>query len=237
MQSERDPLPYFRAFSILESNLKAKGVHPMLGRDFAWLDAELSSQKSRSGSGVKGELLPHFSPMLNTYAPKEAFWLTLNNEAGEIVAVIAARLNDLGSQPLTRHLEAYWTRCYRSEGGHPVAVRRQDDLFSDAITGRIVYLGELFVSVHWRGRDLSRLLCRLAQVVAFNLFEPDYLYAWMRPVHIEKGLHSRWGFSEEHRHAILWERGPASIDNDLAIVGNSAREGYRMIRLISEGFL
>ncbi|MBL6432258.1 MAG: hypothetical protein HPM95_18865 [Alphaproteobacteria bacterium] len=173
--------------------------------------------------------------MLNTYAPKEAFWLTLNNEAGEIVAVIAARLNDLGSQPLTRHLEAYWTRCYRSEGGHPVAVRRQDDLFSDAITGRIVYLGSCSFPCTGAAAIFSSAV-PIGQVVAFNLFEPDYLYAWMRPVHIERVCILDGVQRGAPPRDPLGERA-CSIDNDLAIVGNSAREGYRMIRLISEGFL
>ncbi|MCA1296941.1 hypothetical protein [Stappia indica] len=237
MRKERNPIADFRAFARLESSLNSAGVQPVLGRDFRELNARLIEQKRRAPQQSKGPLLEHFSPALNTYSPKEAFWLTVDTAAHEIVGVIAVRLNDLGSQSLTQHLEEYWGRCYRGVDGGPVRVKPQEDLFSDEIFGRIAYMGELFVSTGWRGKHLSTTLCRMAQVLAFNLFDPDYLYSWMRPRHIEAGLHSRWGFSEEHRHAILWESGPVEIDNDLAIVGNSARAGSRMIRLISEGFL
>lgn len=204
-----DPLLFARVVSAMESRLRAIGVQVEFGLDFEHLEECLEGLE-------KDKLTEHFRSDLNTYTPQNAFYIKALN-GGELVALIAARFDDLGQQTLDVHLTKYWRRCYPGKAGPKVELAKQQPRFMREISGRVAYLGELWVKPEWRGKRIHEYLVPLTTATAMQRWDPHWMYCWIRPVMWGKDYARAYGFSAVHPVGLIWEDCPATIDPDLVM--------------------
>jgi GNAT superfamily N-acetyltransferase len=216
------------AYARLRAGLADLHLQLDEGADFGRA-LELVNEMGRAG------LTEHFSPDLNTYTPPVAFWLRAVDGGGATVAFAAARLDDLGPMTLVDYWRAYWRRCYPAASGR-CELAADQPAFSAAVTGRVVYLGEMWVHPDWRGRGLASLFAPAIQLLALARWEPDWLYVWMRPSLYRSGFDNlTCAFSRVYPRGIHWRTPPATIDDDLCVAMNSRADALYWMELIAAG--
>lgn len=210
-----DPGAAARVIHGLETKLFEIGVRVEYGTDFALLEHLLRKTS-------KERLTEHFSTALNTYTPANAYWLRAYSEDGETVAVGAVRLDDLGTMSLGKYIANYWHRCYPDAAGDGARASRHQPRFLSEVSGRVAYLGDLWVARLWQRKRIHEHLTPLAVVVTLQKWDPDWLYCWIRPGAWSKRYPMAYGFSAVHPVGIRWETQPVTIDPDLVMAVNKA---------------
>ena len=112
---------------------------------------ELADAVTLMGKGALGE---HFKRSLNTLAPSNFMWIGAEDKDGNVVATIAARLDDTGNWSLKRFLIEHFCRVIDGEDGQPAQVNSDSAAFADNIFGKTVYIGETYCERDWRKLDL-----------------------------------------------------------------------------------
>ncbi|MEP0583487.1 MAG: hypothetical protein ABJD05_10495, partial [Roseibium sp.] len=179
---------FYRAVSNLLKQFDAAGLRVRRGEKFEELEALVERD------GLKHQLTEHFKTALNTFTPATAFWLALENDHGCLVAIIAARLDDLGHMSLRGWWEKYWRRCYPGLNDELLVMAADQPTFAECISGRIVYLGELIVAEPLQSGGIGGALTQLAQLDALQEWRPDYIYGWVRPAAGAERGRRAWGF-------------------------------------------
>lgn len=212
----------FSAWANLKDQLKQQGLSVVRGTDFDVLEARLKSSE-------KVALTEHFKTALNTYTPANAFWVAVLDEDGSLAAVGAARLDDLQRLPLVDYWRKYWFRCYPAASDRRATMAEIQPRYGAHITGRIVYMGDLWVRREFRLSGVGSTLTQLIQIDAVDEWRPDYLYGWMRPRDVARGFWAACEFRHLQPCGITWEAAPSTIDRDLSFVGSP---GYCVCDLI-----
>ena len=212
-----------------QSNLR-KGVRLVRGSDFQKLERELSK------STEKPQLTEHFRRSLNTYTPANAFWLAGYNEDGKLIAVAAARLDQLGVWTLDRYWREYWPRCYPDEESRPVQLDEFQYGFTSEITGNVIYLGEMWVDSGHLRKNVAGDYSKALMMLCILEWEFEWLYAWGRPSFLDRGFAHKCGFSRVWP-GIRWRRGPSTIDQDLKVMANSRSDLLDLVDALAFEFL
>lgn len=205
-----DPGKFARVIVGLEGKIGSLDLSVEYGTDFAWLESSLKHEG-------KQKLTEHFQTELNTYTPQIAMWLRVCDTDQNTVACIAARVDELGSENLAEHVSKYWRRCYPGvSDGQALAAKHQPRFLSE-ISGRVAYLGDLWVAREHQRKKLHNWLTPLAMTIALQRWRPDWIYCWIRPSHWSKRYPMAYGFSAVHPRGIEWEQEPATIDPNLVM--------------------
>ncbi|NBN78704.1 hypothetical protein GWI72_10540 [Microvirga tunisiensis] len=216
------------AYARLRQGLVDLGLRLEEGADFSHAVA-FAMEMGRTG------LTEHFSPDLNTYTPPGAFWLRAIDATGATVALAAARLDDLGPMTLADYWRLYWRRCYPGPDGRCELAAAQP-AFSAAVSGRVVYMGEMWVHPDWRGRGVAALFAPAIQMLSLARWEPDWLYVWMRPGLYGAGFDNlTCAFSRVYLRGIRWAVPPTTVDDDLCVALNSRADAEYWAELIAAG--
>lgn len=212
----------FSAWANLKEQLRKQDFIVERGTDFDVLEARVAESE-------KQNLTEHFRTELNTYTPANAFWLAILDDQGSLVAVSAARLDDLQRLPLVDYWRKYWFRCYPSAVDQRATMATVQPRFGAHITGRVVYMGDVWVHSDLRSSRIGSTLTQLLQIDALDEWRPDYLYGWMRPRDVVRGFWASCEFRHMHPLGITWDAAPSTIDHDLSFVGSP---GYCVCDLI-----
>ena len=117
---------------------------------------------------------PEFDPSLHDFSEDNSFWLGCRDEAGKLIATIAARRIEAET-----FLES--CRSYRLWYGDRLRFTEPLDLVDgpyDRIPhGSTSFLGAAWVRPDWRGRGLSWALTRLCYFLAIEQWRLDWLIA------------------------------------------------------------
>ncbi|MCK7611993.1 GNAT family N-acetyltransferase [Roseibium sediminicola] len=217
----------------LISRFSASGLSLQVGSDFRSFEL--------FACAYDRELTEHFSVKFQAITPPRGFWMMLVAPEGEVVATVAARLDDLGESTLADYWKLILPIVYRDAYGAPVSLRERQPSFVQEATGRVIYLGEMWVHPDWRKTGIGSDLAKLVQLRAFRRFSPvNALYVWMRPREIKGGFASSCGFQTLIENAINWDRPPAERDakssvSELWLAGNKASALHDLVYDLSAG--
>ena len=202
------------AWGVLKSQLHENGFCLRRGASFECLEDLVSDSQ-------KPTLTEHFRTETNTYLPDQAFWIAVETFTGELVARIAIRIDDLGSQSLLDYWRRYWKRCYPGASGGHAEIAEKQPMFAAEICGRVSYLGDLYVEPKFRNKGVATALVKVAQIDAADEWNPDYVYGWMTPADVGSSLFPAYGFTAVHSSGIRWAIPPGTIGDNLVFVGNT----------------
>ena len=152
-------------------------------------------------------------------SPENSYWISGENEHGEIVATQAGRVY---FWPETTLAEEARLMLYggREEG------QRCDVTAKDAysVTGIVFFGGSIWVRPDYRRRHLSRLLPRLGRAYAMARWPIDWGISMVKPDVVEMGIAAGYGYKHESR-SIRYPGSPWG-DLDLVLVSLSPAEAY-----------
>ncbi len=218
------------AASQIRSELEREGDALLWGHDFT----EFQDMVREADRG----LTEHFSIQHQTFSPSGAFWLMLCR-SGVPVSTVAARLDLLGPMTLAAYWSQYLPRVYYDDAGHSVELDARQAAFPREASGRVVYLGEMWVAKSHQGRGVASLMARLVQVMSMQIFDPDNVYCWMRPKQASGGFPQACGFREIVPQGIRWTRPPAAAGDlsHLWLAGNRRSALDDLVRDLASGIL
>ncbi len=170
---------------------------------------ELADAVTLMGKGALGE---HFKRSLNTLAPSNFMWIGAEDKDGNVVATIAARLDDTGSWSLKRFLVEHFCRVIDGEGGEPAQVNPGSAAFAENIFGKTVYIGETFCERDWRKVGLATMIAKYMILITWDEWKPEIIYAWIRRKQVESGAAVIWGATETYETPLMFDAPLADPD-------------------------
>jgi GNAT superfamily N-acetyltransferase len=182
------PAPLLSRF-VLEADKAARraGMKMLLRHDFDelhWLN------QHQVAAGTWFALIDMFDSQRTDISPENAFWISGENDAGEIIATFAARIYHW---PDTNLAEQAVAMMYGRDDGQPCVITAEA---AHIISGVVMSSGAAWVHPDYRGRRLSRLLPRTAKAYASARWPLDWTMGYVTPSLAAKGLaNSSYGTS------------------------------------------
>ena len=212
------PAPLLSEF-VLESDRHARdlGVRLRIRYDFDAL-VEINERESRP-RGSWYRLPIQFDPRLTDLTPQNSYWISGENEDGEIVLCQAGRIY-------------YWPETNLAEearlmffGGHEEGQRCIVTAESaHQIGGVVFYGGALWLHPSLRRRFPPGQPGRIGRAYAAARWPVDYSISFMAPALIEKGHAKRCGF--KHTSYSVFYPGSPWGDLEFGVTSLSANEAY-----------
>ena len=211
------PAPLLATF-VLEGDKAARqlGISLRLRHDFQEL---VYVNKERTNRGDWFHLLDMFNPQYCDLTAENSYWISGEDQHGEIVVTQAGRI-------------FYWPETTLEDearlmfyGGHDVG--QQCVVTAPAaktITGVVFCAGSHWIRPDFRGIHFSQLLGRLGRAYAVARWPVDWAIALIAPALVENGIAAGYGYQHQSRSIFF----PASRYGDLEVVVNylSASEAY-----------
>jgi hypothetical protein len=220
------PAPLLSRF-VLESDRQARnlGVRLRIRYDFDEL-LRVNERETATGSWYKLPIM--FDPRHADLSPENSYWISGENEDGEIVLTQAGRIY-------------YWPDTSLCDEARLMFFGGRDEgqqcevtaPIAQSITGVVFYGGALWLHPDLRRRFPAGQPGRIGRAYAAARWPVDWSISFMSPALVEKGHAARCGF----RHAGYSIKYPASPWGDLefAITGLSALEAYDDFTSFLEG--
>jgi hypothetical protein len=173
---------------LLESDKAARrmGVSLRIRYDF---DELLSVNEQYSKNGKWYPLLDSFNPERATLTPENGFWVSGENEDGEIVVTWAARIFNWQNTNFADQARSVW---YGRDTGQPCVVTAEA---AKRITGVVACAGASWVRPDFRGRHLSHLIPRVGKAYACSRWPLDWAVGYIGRNNVDKGLAKSYGQS------------------------------------------
>jgi len=201
---------------ILEADKAAReaGLRLRLRHDFAELN-RINQQEVKSGNWYP--LINMFNPERADIAPENAFWLSGENEDGEIVTTFATRIY---YWPDTNLEEQAVAMLYgRDEGQRCIITADAAKL----ISGVVMSSGAAWVRPDYRRRGLSQLLPRIAKAYAVSRWPIDWTFGFVTRVLVEKGVASSSYGTGRYSYSVWF---PDLPFGELVVAYTAVREVY-----------
>jgi hypothetical protein len=203
---------------VLEGDKAARrlGIRLRLRYDF---DSLLQLNKRMVARGLWYPLMRMFNHEHRDLAPENSYWISGENEDGEIVATHAGRVHYWPASTLETEVDGM---LY----GEDIESQRCVVTAPDAkkITGVVVYGGSAWVRPDFRGNRLSQLLPRIGRAYALARWPVDWGISIVAPVLVEKGVAAGYGYKHASRSIFFPGAPTGSVENVLVSV--SATEAY-----------
>lgn len=224
-------LDFVEASETCIRRLAKSGISVEMSTDFAQIQSDaIQLQK------------PYFTKQLsseyNDFTEESAFWFRIfhASEAGgkELVGLVGARRDNLNPGEFVDVLGRQMVRLYGVNGETPIITDVFPPVFHD-IKGSVVYIGDLFIDESHRGRTKldKRALLVLLFITAHQKWSFDWLYAFVRKEHGERGYLVTYGFTRVYLAALLWKDPPSErSDTDQLACIDRADLAYLVRRLL-----
>jgi hypothetical protein len=161
-------------------------------------------------------LLDIFNPEYSDLVPENSYWISGEDEHGEIILTQAGRVYYWPDSTLEQ--EARMMFCGGREKGQRCVVTAAD---AQLITGVVFYGGSGWVRPDFRGKRLMRLVPRLGRAYALARWPVDWGISFVSPVLVEKGVAAAYGY----KNASYSLSFPESLWGDLEVVLVSVSTG------------
>ncbi len=212
--------------------VNSKGMSLELGTDFSEFCSVPGHQPE------KGHIAPIFDPTKSDISSDNGFWVVGRNDSNEIVHTQAARLVDLRGTTLCQHFKDR-LGDYRPHGDTVDPSLSMSHLTPEAgaITGRMVYYGELWMKggeQGFRGGSLTALLPRLMFALSLLHLKPDYLIGIMEPLAACKGLSAREGYTHLEQGSFHWHQTEQDVPLEEWFVWMTAQDVIFNMRVAPE---
>jgi hypothetical protein len=203
---------------VLEGDKAARrsGIRLKLRHDFAEL---VFINKQQTGYGNWYRLPDNFNPEYCDLSPENSYWISGENEQGEIVVTQAGRIYYWPESTLEQ--EARMMFYAGRDKGQRCTITATA---AKSITGVVFCAGSHWIRPDFRGRKLSHLLARLGRAYAVSRWPVDWGIALVAPALVDKGVAGGYGYKHASRSIFF----PASPWGDLEFVVSylSATESY-----------
>ncbi|HHS93794.1 MAG TPA: hypothetical protein ENK63_00410 [Rhodobacterales bacterium] len=186
----------------LKQQLAETGIILETGTDFRFFKRVIASLPN------KNQLGPRFDPDNKTFDPNGAFWIIGRDPDGRVVHTQALCLENLRGMSLARYLEDEFTTFFPYTPD-PKRTKYFAGPSSHVIRGTTCYHGELWLlggNNRFRGMGLAAPLVRLAILTAMEIWDPDYIFGFVRVEVITKGLAARAGFLHMEPDSLIWSK-------------------------------
>ncbi len=214
------PAPLLSRF-VLQGDRAVRdlGVRLRLRHDF---DDLLYINKERVSQGSWFRLVNMFDPNYTDLSPEDSFWLSGEDEHGEIILTWAARVFHWPDTTLEDHVGLFL--CDKKD--RPVAC----DLTPEAgrvlrsISGTVFWGGSLWIHPDWRHKKLSPVVGRLGRAFAVSRWPVDWVMCLVQRPIVQSGIAAGYGY----RHMTPGITFPKSAygDLELFLVYLSETEAY-----------
>jgi hypothetical protein len=192
------------------------GLHLRVRHDF---DALLWLNRSEAARGNWYPITDMFNATRARLDAHNGFWVSGENEDGEIVATFAGRFYDWRETSLAEQAGAMF---YGEDRGQPCDVTAEA---ARQISGSVVATGVAWVRPDHRRRHLSRLVPRIGKAFACGRWPVEWIFGYVTSQHAQMGMPASYG----HRHVSRSVSYPGTPWLDLAIAYSSAEEVYEDI--------
>jgi hypothetical protein len=211
------PAPLLSRF-VLEGDKAARriGIDLRLRHDFEEL-AYLNQRETSRGNWFR--LVNMFNPQCSDLTPENSYWISGEDERGEIVVTQAGRVYYWPNTTLEQEARLMFYGGH--DEGQRCIVTAED---AKLIRGVVFYGGSVWVRPDFRGRRLSELLPRLGRAYAVARWPVDWGVSFVAPILVEKGIAAGYGYKRAS-HSILFPGSPWG-DLEVVLVNLSAAEAY-----------
>jgi hypothetical protein len=171
---------------LLESDKAARrlGIALRVRHDF---DELLYTNQHYSLNGAWYPLLDSFNPEITEITPENGFWISGENDVGEIVATWAARVFDWQGTTFADQARTVW---YGRDLGQACIVTAPA---AKLITGVVACAGASWVRRDFRGKHLSHILPRTGKAYACSRWPLDWAVGYIGRSNVDKGLAKNYG--------------------------------------------
>jgi hypothetical protein len=203
---------------VLEGDKAARqlGIHLRLRHDFEELRYINRQQVARQ---TWFPLVKTYDPQYNDLTPDNSYWISGEDEHGEIVVTQADRVYYWPETTLQEQARSmFYAGCEADQCCLVTAPAAK------LITGVALCAGAHWIRPDFRGQRLSHLLARLGRAYALARWPVDWAIALVAPILIEKGVSSGYGYKHASRSIFF----PGSQWGNLEVVLAylSAEEAY-----------
>lgn len=200
---------------VIEGDRAARraGLRLRVRHDFDEL-VFLNAQHAARGSWYR--LVDMFNPNCVELNPENAFWISGENDQGEIVVTWAARVWNWTGSNLAQQARAMF---YGRDEGQPCVVTAPA---AELIGGVTICGGASWVRPDYRGRHLSRLIPRVGKAYGFARWPIDWSFCYVTAHHVAEGLAASYG--QQHlSYSIFY---PETDWGELVLAYTPAEEVY-----------
>ena len=162
-----DPLAAARAIAAVDGTLIKRGFTASLDTDFTAFSTV--RRKLRAGKPEAAVFDPHASAI----TPKKAFWMSLSDGRGEVVALQAFRADH--AEPSLADWALGWMMgiyLKRSELVVPQRIDPPANSVAYKLKGTVVYHGELWLNREVRGDQVLEPFARLGMLLSYIRWRP-----------------------------------------------------------------
>ena len=193
---------------VLEGDKAARemGLRLRLRHDFGEL-VYVNKQQTSRGNWFR--LVNMFNPQYSDLSPENSYWISGEDEHGEIVVTQAGRIYYWPETTLEQ--EARLMFYGGQDEGQRCVITAKD---AELIGGIVFYGGSVWVRPDLRGKHLSELLPRLGRAYAVARWPVDWGVSFVAPILVEKGVAAGYGY----KHASYSIAFPGSPWGDLEVV-------------------
>lgn len=195
-----DVVRFATAFGRLEHHLTQRGYAVEECREF-------SSLSDLLGDAGKPYLTHMSSPEHNDFTANNVLWFVARRH-GKIAIAGCARLENIGSEPISAYWSRVFRRAYGTDRGGPIIenVARNVD---DTVSGKVVYFGDLYVAPHVRGsRPLLRAFVAMGHLAVALKWNPDWTYCFIKEKSVLRGAAMLYGFPRVFGRPFHWVNDP-----------------------------
>jgi hypothetical protein len=203
---------------ILEGDKVAReaGVRLRIRHDFDEL-LYVNRQYAKSHSWYP--LVDAFNPECVDLRPENAFWISGENDDGEIVTTRITRIYNWIDTNLEEQARAFW---YGDDRGQPCVVTADA---AKLITGVVAGGAAFWVRPDFRGKHLSHWIPRIGKALACARWPIEWLFCYIGIDHVRKGLAVNYG--QKHlSHSVFY---PGSPRGEQVLAYTAASELYEDI--------
>lgn len=192
---------------VLEGDKAARraGLRLRLRHDFHEL-VRLNHQETLRRSWFP--LVNMFNPERSDISPENAFWVSGEDQHGEIAATWAGRVYYWPDSNLEEQASAMF---YGRDRGRQCRVTAKA---AALITGVVLCAGSVWVRPQFRGKRLSHLFPRIGRAYACSRWPIDWTISVVAPVLVEKGVAA--GYGQRHlSYSIFFPGAPSGSDENV----------------------
>jgi hypothetical protein len=200
---------------ILEADKAARemGLYLRVRHDF---DELLFLNRTESARGNWHPMLDYFNPEYVALTAENAFWMSGENEAGEIVVTFGGVVNDWHGTNLAEQARKLF---FGEDRGQPCIVTAEG---AYRISGTVMTGAAAWVRPDYRRRHLSQLIPRIGKAYACARWPVDWIFGYVTSKAADQKMPASYG----HRNVGRSISYPGTPWLDLAIAYSSAEEVY-----------